>query len=287
MEAKTSQALDTVVTLPGSAQKYARNGKMNESERWEKIVGILNKRQFAAVKDLTEILGASPATIRRDIAKLHETGEVRKVFGGIALANDAGPEHTPAKPFEANRLIHIDQKEAIAAEAEKLCKDGDSIIVLGGTSCFLFAQRLAKRSVKICTNSMPLAASLFEQGACYLTVAGGELHREPGILYSPGGPELNFYASRLFIGAQGINGGGLLESHPGVVKAVDNLQKHADEVVVLADSSKFSIKARHISLPLSRISTLITDEGISSEDFTMLKSAGVDVVIASTPKQDD
>ena len=155
MEAKTSQALDTVVTLPGSAQKYARNGKMNESERWEKIVGILNKRQFATVKDLTEILGASPATIRRDIAKLHETGEVRKVFGGIALANDAGPEHTPAKPFEANRLIHIDQKEAIAAEAEKLCKDGDSIIVLGGTSCFLFAQRLAKRSVKICTNSMP------------------------------------------------------------------------------------------------------------------------------------
>jgi DeoR family ulaG and ulaABCDEF operon transcriptional repressor len=255
---------------------------MNEAERWKKIVDILNKRQFATVKDLTKILDSSPATIRRDIAKLHETGEVRKVFGGITLSNEAASEHTPAKPFEANRLIHIEKKEAIAIEAEKLCKDGDSIIVLGGTSCFLFAQRLAGRSIKICTNSMPLAVSLFEQGACHLTVVGGELHREPGILYSASHQEPVFFASRLFIGAQGINGSGLLESHPGVVKAVNDLQEYADEVVVLADSSKFSIKARHISLPLSRISTLITDEGTNEEDIDMLKGAGINVVIAST-----
>lgn len=255
---------------------------MNEPERWKKIVEILNKRQFATVKDLTEILDSSPATIRRDIAKLHESGEVRKVFGGITLSDEATPEHTPAKPFEANRLVHIDKKEAIAREAEKLCTDGDAIIVLGGTSCFLFAQRLARRNIKICTNSMPLAASLFEHGTCPLTVVGGELHREPGILYSPGSQGLVFYASRLFIGAQGINGGGLLESHPGVVKAVNALQEHADEVVVLADSSKFSIKARHISLPLSRISTLITDADITDEDVSMLKDAGVNVVIAAT-----
>ncbi|MDR1936465.1 MAG: DeoR/GlpR family DNA-binding transcription regulator, partial [Candidatus Accumulibacter sp.] len=240
---------------------------MNEPERWKQIVEILNKRQFATVKDLTQILGSSAATIRRDIAKLHEAGQVRKVFGGIALSNEVRLEHTPARPFEDNRLIHIDKKEAIAIEAEKLCKDGDSIIVLGGSSCFLFAQRLAKRSIKICTNSMPLAVSLFEQGACYLIVAGGELHREPGILYSPGGSESGFYASRLFVGAQGINGGGLLESHPGVVRAVERLQEHADEVVVLADSSKFSIKARHISIPMSRISTLITDDGVTEEDL--------------------
>lgn len=260
---------------------------MNEPERWKKIVEILNKRQFATVKDLTEILDSSPATVRRDIAKLHETGRVRKVFGGIALAGGAAPEHTPAKPFEANRLIHIDKKEAIAAEAERLCQDGDSIIVLGGTSCFLFARRLAGRGIKICTNSMPLAACLFEQSACHLTVVGGELHREPGILYSPDTPAPGFYASRLFIGAQGINGSGLLESHPGVVRAVNALQEQADEVVVLADSSKFAIKARHISLPLSRISTLITDAGITDEDADMLRGAGIDVVIAPTPAPDE
>jgi DeoR family ulaG and ulaABCDEF operon transcriptional repressor len=97
------------------------------------------------------------------------------------------------------------------------------------------------------------------------------------------GPPGNcFFRIASFIGAQGINGSGLLESHPGVVKAVNDFQEHADEVVVLADSSKFSVRARHISLPLSRISALIADEGTNEEDIDMLKGAGINVVIAST-----
>lgn len=255
---------------------------MNETERLELIVEFLNKRQFATVKDLLKILDASPATIRRDMAKLHEMGQVRKVFGGIAPADEVTSEHISAKPFEVNRVLHIDRKEAIAIEAEKMCNDGDSIIVHGGTSCFLFAQRLARRSIKVFTNSMPVAAALFEHGVCHLVVSGGELHREPGILFSPGSVEPQFYASRFFIGAQGISGAGLLESHPLLVRSVENLKDRADEIVVLADSSKFSIKARHIALPLSRISTLITDPGISDEDLDMLKSSGVQVIIAQT-----
>ena len=118
---------------------------MNETERLELILEFLSKRQFATVKDLLKILDASAATIRRDMAKLHETGQVRKVFGGIVPADEIGSEHIAAKPFEVNRVLHIDRKEAIASEAEKMCNDGDSIIVHGGTSCFLFARRLGKR----------------------------------------------------------------------------------------------------------------------------------------------
>ncbi len=253
---------------------------MNETERLELILEFLSKRQFATVKDLLKILDASAATIRRDMAKLHETGQVRKVFGGIVPADEIGSEHIAAKPFEVNRVLHIDRKEAIASEAEKMCNDGDSIIVHGGTSCYLFAQRLAKRSIKIFTNSMPVAANLFEHGICHLVVSGGELHREPGVLFSPGDEEPPFYASRFFIGAQGISGAGILESHPLLVKSVERLKDRADEIVVLADSSKFSIKARHIALPLSRISTLITDSGIANDDIDMLKSAGVHVIVA-------
>jgi DeoR family ulaG and ulaABCDEF operon transcriptional repressor len=257
---------------------------MNELERFELILEFLQKRQFATVKDLMEILDASPATIRRDMAKLHETGQVRKVFGGITLAAEAAADQTFAKPFDYNRVLHIEQKDAIAAEAEKLCSDGDSIIIHGGSSCYLFAQRLARRSIKIFTNSMPVASHLFEQGVCHLTVSGGELHREPGILFSPGNAEPLFYASRLFLGAQGINGAGLMESHPLLVQSIERLKDQADEIVVLADSSKFSIKARHIALPLSRVSTLITDPGISNDDMEMLKGAGIRVIIA-TPAQ--
>ena len=155
------------------------NEKMNETERLELIVEFLAKRRFATVKDLLKILDASPATIRRDIAKLHETGQVRKVFGGITLAEEVTSEQISAKPFEVNRVLHIDRKEAIAIEAEKMCSDGDSIIIHGGTSCFLFAQRLVKRSLRIFPNAMPMAANLFEHDVCQLVASRDELHREP------------------------------------------------------------------------------------------------------------
>lgn len=253
---------------------------MNESARLDRIVEILEKRQFMSVKDLMTQLDVSPATIRRDIAKLHNSGRVRKVFGGIALSETAISQRLVARPFEENRVLHNDRKEAIAIAAEKLCHDGDKIIVNGGTTCFEFAKRLGRRNLSIFTNSMPLAAALSEQGVCNLVVAGGDLHREPGILFSAVNQDYGYYASKYFIGAQGISVAGLHESHPLLVRTMQYFQEFADEVIVLADSSKFSIWARHIAIPLSRVSTLITDDGLADVDRRMLVEAGVKVIVA-------
>lgn len=255
-----------------------------EQERYRIIREALMNRPFATVKDLLDVLDVSPATIRRDIAKLNEAGVIRKVFGGIALPEGMTKQRMHAKPFEENRVLHVDAKKAIAMEAEKLCRDGDSLIVNGGTTCFLFAQMLSRRSVRIFTNSMPLAASLWESGFCHLTLAGGDLYREPGIVYSSSSTEPDFYASKFFLGAQGLGATGLVESHPLMLKVIDGLARKADEIVVLADSSKFNVRARYPVLPIERISTLITDDGISEADHEMLRNEGVDVIIASTPQ---
>jgi DeoR family ulaG and ulaABCDEF operon transcriptional repressor len=254
----------------------------SEEERRSVIIETLKDRQFATVKDLLGLLDVSPATIRRDIAKLHDIGAIRKVFGGIAWSNDGmAGERLHAKPFEENRVLNVDAKKSIASEAAQLCRDGDSIIVNGGTTCFLLAQLLAARSLKIYTNSMPVAAFLWERGISHLVLAGGELYREPGILFSPHAGEPDFYASKFFLGAQGIGPGGIMESHPLMGRSTENLVRRADEIVVLADSSKFGVRARHNVLSLSRISTLITDAGLSTDDRQMLEETGIHVIIAS------
>ncbi|TPN90029.1 DeoR/GlpR transcriptional regulator, partial [Mesorhizobium sp. B1-1-5] len=111
--------------------------------------------------------------------------------------------------------------------------------------------------------------------------AGGDLHREPGIIHSLTHPA-PFYASKFFLGAQGIGQEGLLESHPLLVRSIVELSQCADQIVVLADSRKLSIQARNVALPLSRIGTLVTDDGLSDADARMLEDAGVMVRIAST-----
>jgi DeoR family ulaG and ulaABCDEF operon transcriptional repressor len=254
---------------------------MTEAERQRAILDVLKDRPFATVRDLQVVVDASPATIRRDIGKLHATGSVRKVFGGIATAEAGGPfDGVTARPFTENQMLGVAAKKAIAQEAASLVHDGDALIIHGGSTCYLFALLLADRNVRIYTNSMPLAATLWQNGTCHLSLAGGELYREPGILFSSQSGRPEFFASKFFLGAQAITAHGMHESHPLVVRETEKLLQQADEVIVLADSRKFGMRARNPMLPLSRIGTLITDDGISEVNHRMLIDAGIRVIIA-------
>lgn len=254
---------------------------MTEAERHKVMLNFLRDRPFASVRDLQSILDASPATIRRDIAKLHVNGAVRKVFGGIASADTvSGLERPSSRSFTENQMLGVAAKKAIAEEATKLVHDGDAIIIHGGSTCHLFATLLANRNVRIYTNSMPLAATLWQDGSCHLTLAGGDLYREPGIVASSRAVPPEFYASKFFLGAQAITSGGMQESHPLIVRETELLLQRADEVIVLADSRKIGTRARYQIMPLSRIGTLITDEGITEAHHKMLADAGVRVIIA-------
>lgn len=251
-----------------------------EAERRRVIIATLKDRPFATVRDLVDVLGVSPATIRRDIAKLHDLGSIRKVFGGIASPEGTAAERVHAKPFEENQVLNVEAKKAIAAAAAGLVRDGDSIIINGGSTCFLLAQLLGGRPLRVYTNAMPVGAWLWQHGIAHLVMAGGDLHREPGILHASETAEPAFYASKFFLGTQAIGPQGLMESHPLLARANRQLTEWADEVVVLADSSKFRVRARHTIMSLTRISTLVTDSGLAADDRRMLEDTGIRVLIA-------
>ncbi|MGB3417748.1 MAG: DeoR/GlpR family DNA-binding transcription regulator [Mesorhizobium sp.] len=255
---------------------------MSDLARQRQIIELLRDRPFASVRELQERLGVSAATIRRDIGKIDELGTARKVYGGISALDGAHQVGAAlARPYDENRDLAVEAKLRIADLAATLVEDGDAIIVNGGSTCFHLGVKLADRSIRLFTNSMPLASYLGDHGCCSLSVAGGELHREPRVLYSPQKPQ--FYASKFFVGAQGIGPEGLQESHPLMARAMMELSQNADRIIVLADSRKFSIRARNISLPLTRIDTLVTDEKLSDAAARMLENAGVSLRIAAAP----
>lgn len=253
---------------------------MRDSERHAIITDMLAQKPFASVRDLQDRLGVSAATVRRDIDKLHETGHARKVHGGIAAREGIGSLQLSARPYSENRDIAVEAKAAIAERAEELVHDGDYVIVHAGSTCFQFGVRLARRNVRIYTNSMPLAAYLGEAGTCHLAIAGGELYREPGVIHDLTVDRPSFYASRFFVGAQGISSEGVLESHPLLTVTIESLSRCADEVVLLADSRKFVIQPRNVALPLSRIGTLVTDDGLSDANAKIMEDAGITILIA-------
>ena len=256
---------------------------MSDFERQDRIVSLLDQRPFASVRDLQHLIGVSGATIRRDIEKLNEAGRARKVYGGVA-AIEHGARAT-ALPFVENRDIAVAAKRAIAREAERLVQDGSAIVIHGGSTCFHFGCRIANRNLRVFTHSMPLAAYLAEFGTCHLTVGGGDLHRDPGIVYDAGAAGPSFYGAQFFVGALGISEQGVLEQHPLLVRLADEMSRVVSEVILLADSRKFSIHPPTLALPFSRISRVITDDGLSDAHARMLERSGVEVIIAQIERE--
>lgn len=254
---------------------------MNDLVRQRQIIELLRDRPFASVREQQERLGVSAATVRRDIDKIDESGAARKVYGGVSARDGHAQSTAYARPYDENRDLAVEAKRQIAELAATMVADGDAVIVNGGSTCYHLGVKLANRNIRLFTNSMPLAAYIGDHGKCSLTIAGGELHREPRVVYSPNAP-FGFYASKYFLGTQGISPDGLMESHPLMVRAIQELSRNADQIVVLADSRKFSIQARNVALPLSRVGTIVTDDGITDTAARMLESHGVTIRVASS-----
>ncbi|RVV97583.1 DeoR/GlpR transcriptional regulator [Mesobaculum littorinae] len=253
---------------------------MDEHRRHQAVLEALRERPFLSVNELTTLVDASAATVRRDIEKLAAAGLATRVYGGVTALEGALQSRPVALPFADNRDIAVDAKRAIAAAACDLVRDGSQIVVHAGSTCFHFGVRIADRNVRVTTHSMPLAAYLGEHGTCQVTVGGGDLHREPGLLYDPSGLDTEFFAQQFFVGALGVSAKGILESHPLLVKFVQHFADRANEVVLLVDSRKFEERPPSVALPLWRVARIVTDSGLDDAHRQMIEDAGVQLTIA-------
>jgi DeoR family ulaG and ulaABCDEF operon transcriptional repressor len=256
---------------------------MLEAERRRLIAKIVQERSVIAVTKLVEILGASEATIRRDVNGMAELGQIRRIRGGVESLTPRHEAHLVGVPFELSQGIAVEQKRAIARAAAALIKDGDSIIIGGGTTTSALVEFLVDRQLDILTNSMPIVTQLFASSRNRLMLPGGTIFREQNIVLSPYESDAteNFWGQKLFSSCYGLSRFGMTETDPLIVQAQTKLLKRADELVVMADSRKLRQRSSMVVAPLERISTLITDDGAKSEELEPFRAAGIKVIVAT------
>jgi DeoR family ulaG and ulaABCDEF operon transcriptional repressor len=230
---------------------------------------------------------ASEATIRRDIAAMHIQGKIRRVRGGAEAMHPPQLANLAGRPFRVSESVNIDKKRAIARHAVELCAQGDAIILNGGTTTFQMVHFMAAHRLQVMTNSFAIAEHLVKHSKNSVTVPGGAIYREQSLILSPFDNDTirNFYARRMFMGAQGVGPLGIMEADALLIQSEQKLMHQADELVVLVDSSKFRQRSSLILCPLDRVTTIITDDGIPEEAVRMIEDAGVTLIIASVTAQ--
>ena len=262
---------------------------MLETERHRLIARLVQERSVVSIADLVETLGASEATVRRDVNAMADRNQIRRIRGGAESLSPRHEAHLVGVPFALSQGMRVAQKRAIARATAELIKDGESILINGGTTTYAMVEFLENSELDILTNSFPIAAKLLATSRNRITLPGGTIFREQNIVLSPFDNDTieNFWGNKLFTGCYGLNRFGIMEADPLVVQAQTKLLKRTEDVIVMADSSKLRQKSAMIVTGLERISTIITDDGAKPEELEVFKAAGIKVIVASVSEDDE
>ena len=257
---------------------------MLETQRQQLILDLLEEYSFAKVQLLSEQLNSSPATIRRDITKLHNQGKLEKIRGGARAINSVKtnvPHRIRGSSFLMDKEKNASTKRMIAQKAVELCEDGESIIINGGSSTYMMAEFLVDRQLNILTNSLYLAHDLTDTSNNQITLPGGEIYRRQGIVLSSFDRDTiqYYHATKMFMGTPGLGDFGVMESDPLLVRAEQKLRCQADKLIILADSSKLGKRSQFICEPLEEVDIVITDDRADEHNISLLEQHDIEVIV--------
>lgn len=260
---------------------------MHERERWQKIVTMVRQRGVIRVASLMEEIAASSATLRRDLVKLEELGQLRRVHGGAEAIEAAQQSHLETRPFGVSQTLNAERKRAVAKVAADHCHDHESIIINAGSTTWFMAEFLRGRRMQILTNSVPISMELIATSENRIVLPGGEVFREQGIILSPFDDDAiqHYTASKMFMSCFAISQMGIIEGDPLIARAEAKLLSRAEQLIVVADSSKFEQRGNMVVCLFSRVHTLITDDGAPPHMIERIKSCGVNVVVVQMGEQ--
>jgi len=232
------------------------------------------------VVNLSKIFKVSEVTIRQDLEKLEQEGNVIREHGGAYLKNIG----SQVKSFSLQHKENMDLKTKIGLKAAEYINDGDCIILDSGTTTTEIARQLTRRqNLTVITNALNIAWLLGGESGINLIMTGGEFKAPTLSLTGEKASDFfnGIHADKLFLAAAGISlKSGL--TYPSISDLVVKkaMINSADVVYLVADSTKIGKSAFASLGALSLVDYLITDEGIQEKDKRVFKEHEIEFVIA-------
>lgn len=251
-------------------------------ERRERLVQFIAEHGYCTITELSKAFDVSEMTIRRDVLRLVEQGKVRGFRGGVGSLSRQEME---GSDYRLRDMKMAEAKQAIARRAIEMVNPGSVIAIDAGTTGHQVAELLPNdRGLTVVTHSFPVVSSLIGNPGTEVMCLGGLLHAES---LSFDGPSTlaaisNLQVETLFLAASGIGDRGAFCGNGFDAITKRALIEVADQVVLLADSSKFSTSAMVKICGWAAIGTIVIDDGITEEHQRMLEAQDVEVITVST-----
>lgn len=240
--------------------------------RHTKILELLTEKNKVDVTELSQNLGVSQVTIRKDLDMLEKKGLIVREHGFATLNGQDDMN---------NRLAyHYDIKQQLAKSACQMIEDGETIMIESGSCCALLAQEIAstKKDVTIITNSSFIADCIRQYSQVKLILLGGEYQKEAQVVVGPMTRRCveAFFVDKFFIGTDGFSKNtGFTGNDYMRSETVRDMARQAAHVIVVTESSKFQQVGLVNLLPTQDVYCVVTDGMIPQESEEYLQSQNV------------
>ncbi|NIP85653.1 MAG: DeoR family transcriptional regulator [Planctomycetales bacterium] len=247
-------------------------------QRRQQLLELVRARGFASLPELAGALQVSESTVRRDLEHLEESGSAKRTHGGVVYTGES-----PAFPhFHDRQESQWARKCAIARAAVEWIEDGETLLLDGGTTTYEVARLLVGRPLQIVTNSMPVANLFAASSDSDLVLIGGNVHLRTGVTLGPYAHSMlgDLNVRRAIMSVAAVNERGYYNSNILQVEIQQAMVAAADEVIVVADSTKFGHSSLARMCPLDEVDRLISDDGLTPAWQTKIQNAGATLKIA-------
>jgi DeoR family fructose operon transcriptional repressor len=254
------------------------------AERHVHILALARQQRAVKVSALSELLGVSEVTIRRDLEKLEEQGLLERTHGGAVLA-----ERMQREPLYVQKdRLYPEIKQAIGKAAAQLVSEGETIFIHSGSTTRQVLAHLPHVSgLRVVTSNAAAIAELHDRrDSVELIVVGGTYRWQSNSFVGPLAvatlAQIN--AQKTFLGVDGISVlHGLttpVQDEAEVARAM--IERTYGSIIVVADHTKMGVVAEFTTCPLTRVNTLVTDSGLDAEWRESLKEKGISIIQVSS-----
>ena len=255
---------------------------MIAAQRRGLILDYLRKKGAGSIVEIADSIGTSGSSTRRDLDFLAKDGSVIRSRGGAVFNDKHGTIYEP--PRHVGAKTSLIQKAAIGRAARQLLKPSQSVIFDSSSTVLEVARAAAEAGLQItaCTNDIGTGQVLSTAAEMQVVVLGGTLR--PNSMTLVGEPGVSFlerlHVDLALMGIHSLAGARLSETSIEVAAMKRRMIDCAARVIVLADSSKFTLPAFCDVCGLEFVDVIISDSGLDERSMSMIRDAGVELIIA-------
>lgn len=260
---KMLQSADKACTLV-----QTKMSDVTDRSRLESIVQMLRMNTSASIGEIAETFHVSQMTIRRDIQKLVEAGQVIRIPGGARIEHWRGAERSFFERLQ--KMSHA--KRSIGTAASALVRDGESVVLDSGTTTLYVARELrVRKNVVVFTFSLAVLEELTSAEDIRVELTGGVYRASSHDLigHAVAKSLTSIYADVVIFGAAAVSfSRGVMVHDPDAQR---ELLQSGKRKILVVDSSKIGTEATYRLCGIDDCDLILTDKGISSESLARLR----------------